>query len=156
MYERTYGPKYNDLGEYPSAAKIAAAVRADIKAADAAGELAPYPEGVKFKVRSETFAGGCAVNVYVDVRALLGWTPDHWGTTSEWVWTEIPEDLRRYPSENRRISDELRALASKLAEIRSAYNHDGSEVQVDYFDVRYYGSVFLGDGPGGLGGLVLG
>jgi hypothetical protein len=141
MYERTYGPKYRDLGEYPTAAQIAKAVRQDIKAADKAGDLPAFPAGVKFAVTCQNFAGGCSVDVNVKQ------------APEDWAWTEIPEGWRRYPTETKRISDELQALAKALDVILNAYNRDGSEIQVDYFDVRYYASVYLGEYSGG--GLVL-
>jgi len=41
--------------------------------------------------------------------------------------------------------DEAKAAKMTLERIHNAYNHDGSEIQTDYFDVRYYGHVEFED-----------
>src|SRR4029077_16657420 len=39
------------------------------------------------------------------------------------------------------LTDDAEAAKMTLQRIHGAYKHDGSEIQVDYFDVRYYGHV---------------
>ena len=39
------------------------------------------------------------------------------------------------------LSDAARAARDYAAGIHGAFNHNGSEIQTDYFDVNYYGQV---------------
>ncbi len=39
------------------------------------------------------------------------------------------------------VTADADAAEVTLKRIHGAYNHDGTEIQVDYFDVRYYGQV---------------
>ena len=73
MYERSYGTKYQEFhtdanGErvYRSAAEIAKAIRADIKAAVKAGEL---PKA-RYSVKSDSYTGGSSVDVTIGEAAL--------------------------------------------------------------------------------------
>jgi len=43
------------------------------------------------------------------------------------------------------LTEEAQAAKMTLERIHGAYNHDGSDIQSDYFDVNYYGSVGFED-----------
>lgn len=132
---RTYGPKYHTLDRHASAADIAKAVRADVKAATKTGDLGDYPPQIKFSVRSDNFAGGCSVDI------IIRNAPD------EWLWSDKTDP--NYGDNRRIVSAEARQLADRLRSLLHAYNHDGSDTQADYWDVRFYGQVFA------EGGLML-
>jgi hypothetical protein len=114
MYERSYGAKYvKDL----SVVDIAKRIREDIKAAVAAGEL---PASLKVSVRkvhhrslAVKLSGGVDGPLYV---------------------------AGRYKGDAR-LSNEAIRIRRAVEKIANAYNYDGSEISLDYFDVNYYLSV---------------
>ncbi|MDQ6892222.1 MAG: hypothetical protein M3167_06030 [Acidobacteriota bacterium] len=129
MYERSYGAKYD---KSISTTEIAKRFRADVKAALAAGEL---PKGLKVSIRTSYFSGGSSIDVRI-VSAPF----------SIMNKKRIEHDVR---TPNAPLSDDERPLHSERARevlatlegMLQAYNHDGSEIQSDYFDVRFYGHV---------------
>lgn len=125
MYERSYGDKYD---RSLSTTEIAKRIRADIKAAVEAGELPGKP--VTYSVISRYFSGGSSIDV--TARGILG---------SRVAGEEAERDNRREGKRWPWLTDEARAVMAVLERIHDAYNHNGSEIQVDYFDVNYYGSV---------------
>lgn len=145
MYERSYGYRYAELGEHPTTATIARAMRADIKQAKAEGLL---PAHWFYSVRSETFAGGSAVEITVK-RCADAWQPCDGGIACRNVWCAAHNDSRyAHAAETHQVlTEDAEAARMTLERIHNAYNHDGSEIQVDYFDVRYYGGVQFDDKP---------
>lgn len=135
MYEKTYGYKYND-GKNLSLADIAKLMRADVKEAKAHGLLA---KTAKVSVRTHLYAGGGSINIVLtmpdawiardDSKCAIGSRCDGLG----WHYDRCDAAVH--------LTDEAAAAKMTLERIHSAYNHDGSESQIDYFDVRYYGSV---------------
>ena len=105
------GSKYTG---YRDAALIAKDIRADIKAAKAAGEI---PADVKVSVRCEKYSGGQSVRV-----TLSGWAAGD-------IWDE-----------ERRVMPRAEQVRRKIDAMREAYNRDASDPMVDYYDVTYYGS----------------
>lgn len=139
MYERSYGYRYAELGDHPSAAEIAKAIRADIKQAQTEGLL---PTRWTYSVRSDSFSGGKSVDV--EVRDC----PDAYvlcdgGTGCRNVWCAARNDPQyaHGAGPHHVLTEEAEAAKMTLKRIHDAYNHDGSEIQTDYFDVRYYGIV---------------
>lgn len=138
MYERSYGSKYaefftNEDGthRWRTAAEIAAAIRADIKAAVKAGDL---PKEAKYSVTCENYSGGRSINVVV--RDLPG----------AWVPADSEEAApHRWGVEGNVLSLTAKAVQDKVKEIHGAYNYDGSEAMVDYYDVNYYGDAKIED-----------
>lgn len=120
MYERSYGSKYHSTqgNGYMSAADIAKLMRADIKAAVKSGEL---PD-VKYSVTVENYSGGRSINIRIQD------LPDAWVKGED-----------HYGYERDILTPEAKAVQDKVQAIHNAYNYDGSEIQVDYFDVNYYG-----------------
>jgi hypothetical protein len=137
------GYRYNELGEYPTTATIAAAIRAEIKIAKAEGLL---PSTWKYSVRSQNYSGGRSIDVTVT------------GPNEE-VWVE--EDLTKCPLDGRtmtpacsanwhfsprcegakHLSEIAKSAEITLERIHGSFNHNNSDIQSDYFDVRYYGQV---------------
>jgi hypothetical protein len=117
MYERVYGDKYN---RELSTTEIAARIRADIKGAIAAGEL---PRGIKVSVRTSYFSGGSSIDLKI---------------------TAFPGRILRAGHDHARgfenyFTPEAYQAKKTLQAIMDAYNHDGSDITTDYFDVRFYG-----------------
>lgn len=159
MYERSYGPKYNIPHKYASAAEIAKHIRADIKAAIKVGSLPGAPRN--YRVQSKTFSGGQSINIRAV--GLDGMWQQCDGTIpgTQDVYTDENGDIRFGPADTCRdywckaggahkdlpgadyhqtITVEGRRVLVLLEGMHAAYNHDGSDIQTDYFDVRYYGT----------------
>lgn len=142
MYERSYGYKYNDPVGTGSAADIAKAIRADIAQAVKEGLL---PARWSYSVRSDTFSGGCSIDVTVKNCA------DAWKRcdriTCHYAWCKSGGIHRELPAaeDHDILTEEAESAEMTLKRVHHAYNHDGSEIQVDYFDVRYYGQVHFQD-----------
>ncbi len=131
VYEKTYGSKYAATKGL-NRVELAKLIRLDIKAAIKAGEL---PKGT-YGVTCESYAGGGSINVKIksfEVTSL--YNPEH-------LALEVSDPHYRYPHIER-YSPEAKKAIDTLTAIHSAYNYDGSDVQSDYFDVRYYGHVEL-------------
>lgn len=118
-----YGSKYDG---FKPAAEVAKKVRADFKAAQAAGEI---PATIKFSVVSESFAGGQAVRVEIQ------------GRPEAEVWYEEIVQYAGFERPERRMTPEAKEVMRKVEAIANAYNRDRSDSQVDYFDVMYYCTV---------------
>lgn len=125
-----YGTKYAATASLTHV-QVAKLVRADIKAAVAAGEL---PRG-KYSVTCESYSGGCSINAEV--------------SKVEGIAVHNPERLlfaRESPHEFCRLephSPEMAAALKRVESIIAAYNFDGSNSMVDYFHVRFYSRVGL-------------
>jgi hypothetical protein len=142
MYERSYGYKYAEGGRLDTAA-IAKLIRADIKTAIAEGML---PDRWSYSVRTRRFSGGSAIDVRVKGCA------DAWmqcpgitsrGTCCRDVWCKAGGQYRDHPSAQYHdvLTAEGEVAQMTLERIHGACNHNGSEIQVDYHDVNYYGHV---------------
>jgi hypothetical protein len=66
-----------------------------------------------------------------------GWN----GCRNVWCRAKGLEEYRHGWEDHDVLTDEAEAARMTLDRIHNAYNHDGSEIQTDYFDVRYYGVV---------------
>lgn len=137
MYERTYGSNYEATKEIYDTSVLAKLIRADIKAAVKAGDL---PKAT-YSVQTRKYAGGSAIDI--ELRDLEG------------AW--VAEDMTKCPSNStcregdhyshrgcegaEHLSDEAALAKIILSQIQNSYNFDGSETQVDYWDVRFYGHV---------------
>jgi hypothetical protein len=157
MYERSYGYKYEE-GAKLTTPEIAKAIRAQIKQEVAAGML---PARWRYSVKSASFAGGSSIDVSVKDCADAwvecpgyrigsrhetpdgGWTATGCGN----VWCKVGGQYKDQPGAEAHavLTEEALAARMTLDRIHGAYNHDGSGVQVDYFDVNYYGSVTFQD-----------
>jgi hypothetical protein len=142
MYERTYGYRYAELGDHPTAAQIAKAMRSDIKTAKTEGLL---PARWSYSVRSDTYSMGQSVDIRVQ-DCPDAWKPcDGLGCRNVWCSARNDPQYAHAAEPHSVLTDEAEAAKMTLQRIHSAYNHDGSEIQIDYFDVRYHGIVTFED-----------
>ena len=153
MYERQYGYKYEEGGRLDTAA-VAKLIRRDVKAAVRDGML---PARWKYSVTISRFSGGSAIDVRVKdcadawipcpgykVGSRHQWPDGGWTATGCGnVWCKKGGQYRDQPGAafHDVLSEEAEVAKMTLKRIHDAYNHDGSEVMVDYFDVNYYGDV---------------
>lgn len=161
MYERSYGYKYEEQAGL-SNAEVAKKIRADIKVAVNEGLL---PDRWKYSVRSRSFAGGCAIDVRVKdcadawvecdgtkVGSKHYFTDGSGGFTATAcgnVWCAAHNDpvYAAHATYHYVLGEEALAARLTLERIHGAYNHDGSDIMTDYFDVNYYGGVDFDDRP---------
>lgn len=130
------GIKYNEVADN-SAVTIAKAIRADIAKAKKAGLL---PLSWKYSVRSEYYSMGQSIDITVN--------------SFREAW--ILEDLEKCDCYQRSAGNFYHgiscagagglsatgvAVRDLLQSFHDAYNHNNSNSQIDYFDVRYYGQV---------------
>lgn len=144
LYNRWYGDKYH-LTTGKTLTEIAKMIRADIKLARDLAKKTPAvpgdvaiidpigdaPAEIKFGVRTQYYSGGGSIEIIV--RNI----PDLWGFTTV---TDDWGHKRAMPTAA------LKTLAKELKAVSNAYNHDGSNAQIDYFDKRFYGGVSTEDG----------
>lgn len=111
---------------------IAKCIRADIKAAIGAEGPWGLPKGLKVSVRLKKYSGGCSISAAIThcEGALLN--PAHFLMAQV-----LPHDRCEYP----RYTREGARILSVLDGLMAAYNYDRSDIQVDYFDVRFYAHV---------------
>lgn len=133
-----YGDKYEQV-KGMRLQDIAKLMRADIKMARKVGtkSFAPgavavadpigdMPQQIKVSVTSEYFSGGGAIHMRVKN------VPPDWGfVRKQDMWGA----MRWVPS------SAFEAVLTDLKVIHQAYNYDGTDSQVDYFHVNYYGHV---------------
>lgn len=153
MYERSYGYLYEEGGKLDTAA-IAKLIRKEIKAAIGEGLL---PDRWSYSVKTDRFSGGSSIDVRVK-NCADAWMPcpgykvgtrhDHgdgcWtaaGCGNPWCKAGGEHKDNPAAESHDVLTEEALAAKMTLERIHNAYNHDGSEVMVDYFDVNYYGTV---------------
>lgn len=138
MYERSYGYRYGEIGDHASNAEIAKVMRQDIKQAVSEGLL---PTAWSYSVRSDS------LSIDVEVRDCLDAWRECDGMNCGNVWCAARNDPQygHAATPHQVLTDDAAAARMTLDRIHGAFNHDGSEIQVDYFDVRYYGHVQFED-----------
>lgn len=119
-YSRTYGERYD--GKL-TVTDIAARMRADIKAAVDAERLPGAP--VSYSVTIDRFAGGQAIDIRV----------------RDWPGDPRTDQPYHPGGSVMAYTPEAKAAIDVLEAVHQAYNHDGSDITTDYFDVNYYGDV---------------
>ncbi|ACH62042.1 hypothetical protein MYRNA_34 [Mycobacterium phage Myrna] len=136
MYERKFTGRNCPTG-YVTASEIAKMMRADIKAAIKDGKL---PGGMRnYSVRIDNYSGGRSIDI--TAQDLDG------------MWTVCPgmakTGCNHWDCQRGHTAEVLTAKGQKvekvLKDIHSSYNYDASEVQVDYFNVNFYGSAKIED-----------
>lgn len=153
MYERSYGYQYDKGGKLDTAA-IAKLIRQDIKTAVSEGLL---PNRWAYSVRTDRYSGGSSIDVRVK-NCGDAWMPcpgykvgtrrDHgdgcWTATgcgNPWCKAGGEHKDLAAAEDHVVLTEEGLAAKMTLERIHGAYNHDGSDSMVDYFDVNYYGIV---------------
>lgn len=111
-----------EAGKHLDIAEISKRTRAELKEATKAGYL---PEGLKYSVRIDRYAGGCSLYVHI---------------------SGVPKADRVDPTETDHYGDpaeraESRELRRRLEGIANRYNRQDVDSQVDYFNVSYYSHV---------------
>lgn len=156
MYERSYGEKYQG---YARAADIAKLIRADIKVEITAGNL---PGTMKnYSVRSRSYSGGQAIDVtakgldgmYQQCEGIKPGTKKDLGSgysaaqSCGNVWCKAGGQYQdsEHAQYHRIKTVEGWRVAGILQKIHDSYNHDGSEIMVDYFDRLYWGHAEIVD-----------
>lgn len=137
MYERTYGYLYDSARPVK---EDAASIRRTIKTL-AAAEL--LPRDWTYSVRYRTFAGGRSI----DVRAISP-RPTYAANPGERGWARHAETGEQVHAWRDKLTIEARMVLDTLEDLLGAHNHSGSEIQVDYVDVKFYESVDLETLPG--------
>lgn len=133
------GAKYDD-NKWISATDIAKGVRVDIKAAVAKGDLPGKDAGFKYRVRSQSFAGGQSVSINI-----INVNGDAWAFRPV---TDSQEDARLVASHGltKTYTDEALRWGELLHDIGNAYTYQDVDSQVDYFHVTCWINVYLGSG----------
>lgn len=146
MYERVFGPKYEEtkhLGhDYSAIAKL---IRADIKEAIRLGMLPGTP--ADYSIRSSSYSGGGSIEVTILFPELwvtcTGTTPgESYGCGNQFCVGQGGTE------EHKVLSAEGRNIKKLVEWLHGRYNYDGSDSMTDYFDVRYYGIVQVEDQRG--------
>lgn len=131
---------------------IAAVVRKELRKAIKAGKLGT---AVKVNVRYETYAGGCSINTTITVPKVKvnADTPGATKTLDRYgdeVWVVIPDEATyATPGHIDTIEPGAREAQAKAEAFIATFNYNGSNTQIDYFNVRFYGSVDLRNENGG-------
>ncbi len=129
MYEITYGSKHSkEMGTK----ECAAAIRAEIKAEIAAGNL---PAG-SYSVRMKRFAGGSSIDVSIADLPIIVLNRHRIAADLAGINTHRT-NLPVYTEAGKAIHDRVEAIIQ-------SYNYDGSEIQSDYFNVKFYGHASFG------------
>lgn len=139
-YNNFYGSEYE---KFPTVKEVAASVRKVLNAAtkDAASPMF----GAKVSVRYETFSGGCAIrtNISTDQHAVHVW--NSWEDNDPATVCTICGIQLIKARSDRYTKPWLTDLGFAMHEFASGllivHNHDRSDIQTDYFDVRFYGQV---------------
>jgi hypothetical protein len=127
--ERTYGKSYDKA---KTAKEIAALVRGQIKADVKAGRL---PDA-KYSVRYSAYSMGRSIDVSIEPTANV----------ADWINVRWADEQARNPhrwTETSQYSALATGVIKTLEAMLGAHNHDGSDSQTDYYDVKFYGSVQL-------------
>lgn len=146
MYERSYGSKYDESRDM-SRTEVARLIRADVKAARKNGVI---PEWVNVSCRTSYYSMGGSIDMTVHFDERLweqcdGFAPDskHEYAPGLYSGTACAHYGNRHGvhDDHERLNDLGRHVVGTVQAIHWSYNYDGSDSQVDYFDVRYAGSV---------------
>ncbi|GEL48080.1 hypothetical protein CHO01_31960 [Cellulomonas hominis] len=133
-YRKSTGSNYTG---YRDVTAIAKDVRADLRAAQRAGFI---PPDVTISVRSSKYAGGQALDLRVE-----GLSED------DQFQRRSPLD----PSWQRRYSAYAHQVRDRVKAIASAYSHDDTSSETDYWNVTYYCNVTLADPAPVTDGVLL-
>ena len=130
MTERVKGRSYDADRDVVDDAKM---IRAEIAAYRKAGIV---PADWTYQVRTARFAGGCSIDITAtSPRPVYACNPD----TIDEPFAYNAELDRWVTAHADRYTIEAQATLIALAELHAAYNHDGSDISTDYFDVKFYG-----------------
>jgi hypothetical protein len=123
MTTRIYGSKYDgNLSTTDITKKIREDLKAEIKSN-------PLFAGAKFSVRKDHYH-----SISISIKAI-GFNP----INPEWIDRRQKEPHGNYPSgTDCRYTADGKTFYNRVESIAAAYNHDGSDIYSDYFDVNFY------------------
>ncbi len=127
MYDKTYGDNHDSS---LSTTDIAKKIRTWITAEKKAGN---FPKELKVSVRSSYFAGGSSISA-----SITALPKDMEVFNAEWYKIEAEMGVCFTPYGMNRYSDDVQSIKDRIAAYINSFNYDGSESQVDYFDVNFY------------------
>lgn len=128
-----YGSKYESTKDL-SRVEIAKLIRLDIKAAVKDGSL---PKA-KYSVTTQSYSGGGSISVTISDVDVPGF---RMANPARLAWNQQSPHraLCDAPKEAYALrSPEAEELLKKVKAITDSYNFDGSDIQTDYFHVRFY------------------
>ena len=127
-YERTYGYLYDkNRTVKDDAANMRRHIRTMTKA-----EL--LPADWTYSVRYRTASMCCAIDlVATSPRPIYAADPN------EQSWAKHYETGEFVIGWKDKLTREARAVLDTLTDLHNGHNHDGSDIQSDYFDVKFYG-----------------
>jgi len=134
METKTQGYNYNEVDRYAPVTVIAKAMREEIKNAKSNGLL---PTNWKYSV---TCHHGSSINIQVESFGEAWIASNEELCISDFLCCPNSHHAKRCPA-GQHLTDEAEAAEMTLERIHQSYNHDNSDIQTDYFDVRYYGQV---------------
>lgn len=145
MSNRHYGSNYDSK---LSTKEIAALIRAEIKRRVKANELPEW----KYSVRYRSFAGGTAIDVVAtSPHPTMLCQPGYYFASKDADRdVELPIDGQWRPcriraGESWHVARKdvehttVTFVRQQLQALMDSYNHDGSDIMTDYFDVNFYG-----------------
>ena len=127
-YERSYGSTYDKTLTTTQIAKL---VRAKIRDYTKSGRL---PKGLKVSVRSEYFANGSSIGAKITAMPFPIFNENRLRAEIEY-----PNDVAQWPREA--YSPRALRVLAEIKALMAGYNHDGSDIQTDYWDVKFYSSI---------------
>lgn len=143
-----FGPPYNNFygdeyEKFPTVKEVAASVRKMLVAATK-DEASPL-HGATVSVRYRTFSGGCSIDTNLTSPEHVVHVWSSWDDQSDdTVCTECGIQLIVARSDRYSrywLTDRGYAMHEIAKSALDAHNHDRSDIQTDYFDVRFYGQV---------------
>lgn len=157
-----FGPPYNNFygseyEKFPTVKEVAASTRKMLVAATK-DETSPL-FGAKVSVRYKTFSGGCSIDTNITSPAHVVHEWSSWDDRSpDTVCTVCGVQLIKARSDATTrengwskywLTDQGAAMYSLAKSALDAHNHDRSDIQTDYFDVRFYGEVSISNAKEG-------
>lgn len=126
VYTTAVGAKYTGWRDVAAVAKD---VRADLRAAQAAGYL---PADLKFAVVTDKYSGGQSMRVRIQ------------GMSDDDIYENDPTSW----SSGRRYAQPALEIKERVEAIAGAYDRSTTDIQTDYFNVTYWSHVDLEDEQG--------
>ena len=137
MTQRTYGSQYD---RNRTVTEDAASIRSQLKAAQKDGTV-PADWKVSVRKRKSTYSWAIDVTL-VSPRPIYAADPH----SREWVrHAETGEYVIAWAD---RLTAEAQAASRLARELLDAHNHDGSDSQTDFYDVKFYSDVNVTTVPG--------
>jgi hypothetical protein len=133
QYDIVYGAKYEQTKNM-SNKEVAKIIRTEIRT-----YMKQFGKKYKVSVKLHHYN---SINVTVTPNEEIN--PFSKGYTNAIINDET-RDYLYTNSLNQRYNLELSKILDDLDDIKEAYNYDGSDIQTDYFNVRFYGSVQFED-----------